>query len=112
MITMRMVKASVDEIVHVIAMRDGLVAATGAMHMTSFVPAGMSRASGWVPLADLNHMLVHMVAMGVVQMAIMQIVDMIVVADRCMAAARPMLVIMVGVVGCTAYGHGVVLGLE
>jgi hypothetical protein len=39
MIAMRMMKVPFDQVVHVIAMRNGFVSATGSMHMTPIVRA-------------------------------------------------------------------------
>jgi hypothetical protein len=47
--------------------------------------------------------LVHVILMHVVQMAVVEIVDMIAVANGCVPACRAVLVRMVGVLGAGAH---------
>ncbi len=90
---MRMVQVAVHQIVDVIAMGHGLMPAAGAMHMPLLVAAAvMGRgAAVRIRLAHLDHMLVHMARMHVVEVAIMQIVHMVAVAHRRVAAAGAVL---------------------
>jgi hypothetical protein len=55
--------------------------------------------------ADLNHMLVNVTGVRMVQMSVMEIVDMIEVANGDVAASRPMHVRVVGVSGVVRAGH-------
>jgi hypothetical protein len=79
-----MVKVTVDEIVDVIAMRNGGMTAAGTMAMR-----GVMRAAG-VPLrarlrvrrTHPDGVFVDVAVMVVVQMPVVEIVDVIVVADR------------------------------
>jgi len=80
----RMVKVTVDEIVDVIAMRNGGMTAAGTMAM-SFVmgAAGVTiRARLRVRLTHCDGVFVDVAVMVVVQMPVVEIVDVIVVADR------------------------------
>lgn len=93
----RMVEVTGDQIIRVVAMRDGLVAAAGAMHMGIIVSAALVvwGAGCRVCSADFQHMLVHMICMEVVQVAVMDKVDMTVMLNRDMAAVCPVQVGMV-----------------
>ncbi|HTV28034.1 MAG TPA: hypothetical protein VMF32_09650, partial [Xanthobacteraceae bacterium] len=78
----------VHEIVNMIAVRHGLVSAVGAMGMVWLMTSTpvIRRADLRVRLRHLDHMLVHVVAMRMVQMPVMQIVDVIAVPHGGMAA--------------------------
>jgi hypothetical protein len=107
MIAMRMMQPSVHEVIDVVAVRDGFVTAPRAVRMprTSHVRRALRR----VCLADRQHMLIDVVVMRVVQVAVVQIVDVPIVADRGMPAVRVMLVMVIGVVRFVAGGHGFLL---
>ena len=107
MIAVRMMQPSVHAIIDVVAVRYGFVTATRAVGMprTSHVRRALRR----VCLADRQRMLIDVVPMHVVQVAVVQKVDMSVVADRSMSAVRVMLVMVIGVVRFVAGGHGFLL---
>ena len=102
---MRMVQVTVDEVIDMVAMRHGLVAAAGTMHMVGGMPAaGMTSGAGrGVLRIDADGMFVDMVAVHMVQVAVVQIVHVAVVLDGRVAAARTVDVGMVRVGGA---GHG------
>lgn len=83
-----MVQPAVDQIIEVIPVRHGLVPAARPVHM----PATVQRhgAAIRVCIADRDHMLVHMVAVHMVQMAVVQIVHMALMKDSGMAAVAAM----------------------
>jgi hypothetical protein len=54
---------------------------------------------------DREDMLVNMISMHVMEMAVMNIVNVTIVADRSVAAARSVLMGMVGMVLFVASGH-------
>ena len=101
MVAMRVVEMPIDEIVDMAVMRHRLVSAAGTMDVARLMAgtAVIRRAGVRVRLRHLDLMLVHVVAMRMVQMAIMQIVDMVAVPQCGVAAAGAMRVAMVGVVG-------------
>jgi hypothetical protein len=109
-IAMRMMQAPVDDVVQMVAVRHGLVTAAWAMHMAtgSTGVAGMIAAVG-VGGADLDHMLVvvrlAVDLVAVVQVAVVQIVHMVAVANGLMAAAGSMLMVVVGM-GLAGVRHG------
>ncbi len=96
MVAMRMVQAAIDQIVHMRAMRHSLMPAAGAVNMAVLVPFLLHRGAViGVSGADLDHMLIHMIPVRVMQVPVMQIVHMIAMAHGGMSARRPMLVVMV-----------------
>ncbi|HUB50198.1 MAG TPA: hypothetical protein VMB73_34945 [Acetobacteraceae bacterium] len=111
MIAVRMVKMAVHEVIHVIAMRHGFMPATGAMHMSWL----MSRAAvAWravvrICRAHFDHVLIDMIAMGMMKMAIMQIVHVVAMTNGGMTAAGAVLMIVIGVVRKIAGTHDLFL---
>jgi hypothetical protein len=95
---MRMVEMAVDPVVDVIAMRHRLVAATRAVGVIWLVPGATGRR-------HLDHVLVDMILMRVVEMAVVQKIDMIAVAHRRMAAIGAMPVRVIGVSGGSTIRH-------
>ncbi|MFO1057572.1 MAG: hypothetical protein U1E53_11475 [Dongiaceae bacterium] len=92
MAAMGMMQVPVHEIVNMTAVRHGLVSAVGAMGMVRLMTSTpvIRRADVRVRFRHLDHMLVHVVAMRMVQMPVMQIVDVIAVPHSGMAAAGAM----------------------
>jgi hypothetical protein len=88
-ILVRPVQPPVDEVVDVIAVRNGLVTAVAAVRVIALgrggVPAGMC-------LIDRDHVLVDVVLVRVMQVPVVHVVDVIVVANGGVAAVRSMLV--------------------
>ncbi|MCH9809464.1 MAG: hypothetical protein K0U74_17200 [Alphaproteobacteria bacterium] len=107
MITMRVVQVAIDQVANMVAVRDGFVTATWAMNMPGLVPvAAMVRRAGvWIPVAHFNHMLVHVVAVGMMQVPIMQIINVITVLDGGVPAAGAMVVWMIFVFWIIAVAH-------
>lgn len=101
MARMHMVQAAIDQIIDMIAMRHRLVPAAGAVDMAAIVRAG---AAVGVAGADADHMFINMVAMHMVQMAIVQIIDMAIMGDGGVPAARA---VLVGVIRVGVAGHAV-----
>jgi hypothetical protein len=78
-----------------IAMRDRLVPAVGTVLVGALE---FRRAVGRIGRVDTDDMLVDMIAMHMVHMAVMQIVDVPVVANRDVTAVRAVLMGMVQMV--------------
>jgi hypothetical protein len=100
-----MVQVAVDEVVDVVPMRDRLVTAVWPMSMRTIVAATrvIGRAVGGIAARNGELVLVDVVAVHVVKMAIVQIVDVLPVADRGVTAAGAVVVIVV-LVGVAAHG--------
>jgi hypothetical protein len=96
MVAVRVVQVPIHNIVGVVAVGDGVVAAVGAVVMPGRVTAAVvgGRADGRVDLTDLEKMLLDARRSRVVQVAVVQIVDVPGVADGAMAALRAVLVIV------------------
>ncbi len=94
---MRMVKVPIHQIVDMIAMRHGRMAAGGAVHMRRIMPAA---AMGWrtvsrIRLADVERVLLDDCASLVVQMAVVQIVGVAIVHESRVAATGAVGVVVV-----------------
>jgi len=101
------VAVTVMNVVDVVTVRDGFVAATGAMDVAGLVAAAfvLGRAVVGVGGRDGDHVLVDVVAVRMMQVAVVQVVDMTVMPDGRVAAAGAMGVVMVGVMGQLAFAH-------
>jgi hypothetical protein len=85
------VKPALDEVVDVIAVRNGLVSAPVAVSVRR-IAADRGGVIGRMGLIDCDHVLVDVLVVGVMQVAVVQVVDVIVVPDGGMAATGPVLV--------------------
>jgi len=111
MVAMRMMQASIDEIIDVVAMRNRLVTASRPMDVSLVVAdmTGQRVAAGRVGFAHFDHMLIDMIAMRMMKMSIVQIIDMVPVFYSQMAAARAVRVVVMLVVRQIAVRHENVL---
>lgn len=92
-----MVEVAVDQVADVVSVRHGLVATAGAVNMVGVVAAAgvAAGAAVRVRLAHLDHVLVHVVVVGMVQVTVVQIVDVTVVLDGGVAAVGAVNVVVV-----------------
>lgn len=107
MITVRVMQVAVDQITNVVAMWDGFMSAAWAMNMSGLVAVTMmvGRAGVWIAVAHFDDVLVHMVAVGMVQVTVMEIIDVITVLYGGVPAAGSMLVRMIFVFWICAIAH-------
>ena len=103
-----------DEIVDMVAMRDGFVTAAGSMNMGGIMPgtAMVWRATIRVLVAHFNRMFVHVIRVWMMKMPVVEIIHMIAVSDGKVAATGSMRVIVVGVMRKVATGHFNILSLN
>ncbi len=103
-----MMQATIDQVVDVIAMRNRLVTAPGPMHMAGLKTgtAMLRRAAVRIAVGYLDHMLVDMIAVRMVQVTVMKVVDVVAVPNGDMTAPGAVLVVMVGVLRMGTRGHG------
>ena len=104
---MRMMQMVADTIVRMIAVRHRLVAAIRAVNMSGVVTAAAVTGGAAVRVLgrNLDHMLIHVIIMGVMQMTLMEIVDVPLMAHCLVTAAGAVSMRMAGMlVGRTA-GH-------
>ena len=109
-VAVRVVQVAIDEVVDVVAMRHRFVAAAGAVHVSRFVAAAVvfRRAGVRVGGTDGDDVFVNVVAMRVMQVAVVQVINVAFVLDGGVAAVRAVLVVVVGVVRFVAATAAVV----
>lgn len=98
MVAVLMMQAALDEIVGVVAVRHRLMPAAGPMDMAGFVhfmPL-MGNAAGRIALGHFNHMLLDAVSIWMMQMAVVQIVDVVAVLHGDVTAPRAVMMRMFG----------------
>jgi hypothetical protein len=107
-VTVRVVQVAVDQIVDMVAMRHYLVTATRAMLVPGLVSlaAVLRRAAVGVRCRYVDYVLVDVVSVRMVQVAVVQVVDMIAVAHRRVTAVRAVRMRVVSVVRFLARRHG------
>lgn len=106
MAVMDVMQAAIHQVVDVVTVGNGLVAAVRTMDMIGRVATALTvSAVIGIDGADLQHMLVHVIAMHMVQMAIVEIVDMAVMLDGGVAAIRTVLMAVIRVMLFAAGGH-------
>ena len=93
----------IDEVIDMIAMRYRLMPATGAVNMVR--PAGFGRAPVGVRGVYRELMLVHVIAVDMMHVAVMEIIHMPVVPHRCVAAVGTVLVRMIGMMRLGTGSH-------
>jgi len=102
----RMVKVPIHQIIDVIAMRHGRMAAGGAVHMRRIMPAA---TVGWRTVSRIRHAHVERVLLDdcarlVMQMAVVQIVGVVIVHESRVTATGAVGVFVV----CVCVWHGTV----
>lgn len=108
MVAMLMVKPPIDEIIDVISVRHRFMTATRSVNMAMFMPDMILQwmAAIRVRCRHFDDVFIDMVAMGMVEMSIMKIIDVIPVLHGHMAATGAVFVIVVLVMGEIAIAHG------
>jgi hypothetical protein len=104
------VQVPVDEVVDVVAVRDRRVPATRTVYVSRFVPgaAVLGRACIGIRRRHVDRVLVHVVAVGMMQMPVVDVVHVTVVPYRDMAAVRSVHVLVISVrlaAHCTLLGY-------
>src|SRR5690554_4944424 len=100
MVAVRMMQMTIDKIIDMIAVRNRLVAAAGAVNVICVMTAAamLRRAGRRVGLRNRQLMLLHAaVGVDVVQVPVVQVVDVTVMLQTGVFAVRAVLVVMVGV---------------
>lgn len=100
------VQVAMNQVVRMVAVRNGLVAATGPVLVLLVVTAAivLSNTRRGMAGIDRDHVLINMVGMQVVQMPVVKIVSVSFMLDSGVAAARTMFM-WVGFVNTTLIGH-------
>lgn len=99
MVAMGMMQVAADQIIHVIAMGHSRVAAFGAMEMRGIMAGASVVGCALIGVGGGHgdHVFVHVSCMGVMQMAVVQVIHVIIVADGEVAAVGAVLMRMIGV---------------
>lgn len=107
MVAVGMVQVSINEVVHMVAVRNGFVAAARTMDVTRCVSCAgvLGRAGVRIRWSHGDDVLVNVLIVRMVQVAVMQVVDVALVNHGGVAASWSMLMIMVLMVGLVACGH-------
>src|ERR1700747_2013896 len=95
-IAMRVMQVAVDEIIDVIPVGHRFMAAPGSVDVAWLVASAVGSTLIRIFCAHLEPVFVHVIDMGMVQVTIMQIVDVIAMPDRSVSAVRTMLMVMMG----------------
>ncbi|HUA38815.1 MAG TPA: hypothetical protein VMA35_10530 [Candidatus Sulfopaludibacter sp.] len=97
MSVVRVMQSAVNQIINVIAVRNGCVAAVGTMNVLLVVAFRTERAFVGIHGADGDGVFVHMVAVRMMQMAIVKIIHVPIVHDGDVSAIFAMDMRMIGV---------------
>jgi hypothetical protein len=101
-IAVRMVQATVYEIVDVVTVRHRLVSATWTVLVRAM---DVRRALHGIGCVNRNGVLIHVILVHMMEVAIMEIIHMAVMVDRSVPATRAMLMRVVVVMLLGAFGH-------
>ena len=91
-ITVGVVQVTVDKVVDVVTVRDGLVPAPGAVHVRCVVCAALVARCARLRVCPVNRqgMLINVAIMGVMEVTIVQVVNVTLVHQGCVTAIRAM----------------------
>jgi hypothetical protein len=108
MIPVLVVQMTLDKVVGMIAVRHRLMAARWAVFLSRLVTGAsiVRRALGGIRLTRLDHVLVDVVAMRMMQVAVMQVVDVIAMAYGGVSAVRTVPMRVIGLCRLRAVRHG------
>jgi hypothetical protein len=107
MAVVRIVEMPFDQVIDMVAMRHGLMAAIRPMLMFNRMPHAfvLRRAVLGVGRGYADYMFIDVAVMRVMQMPIVQVINMTIVHDPRMAAPRPMRVVMIFVLRGVTIPH-------
>lgn len=97
-ISVWMMQATIDQIIDVIAMRDGFMATSRTVDMTRLLATAsiIGGASIGVLLTDFDHVFDHRaVFANMVQVSIVEVIDVVPVLNPCVFAIGSMLVVVI-----------------
>jgi hypothetical protein len=88
-VSVRVMQVTVDEVVDVVAVGDGFVATLWTVDVVRGVGAALVRggAVGWIGRVHFEGVFIHMVVVHVMQVAVVEVVDVVVVFDGGVSAA-------------------------
>ena len=93
----RMMQVTVDQVIHMVGMGDGLMAAAGAVHVLCVV--ALARVAlgtvGGVGRAHLEPVLVDVALVRMMKVTVVKVINVLIVLDGCVVAIGTVLVRMV-----------------
>src|SRR4029077_4891300 len=107
-VAVRVMRVAADAVLNVVAVRHRLVAGAGAAPRLMPAATMVGGAHLGVLARHLDHVLIDMAFVRVVEVTLMQIIDVAPVTDGGVTTTRPVLVSMVGMGRCGAGRHGVI----
>jgi len=95
-ITMRMMQVAIHKVINVIAVRNSLVSAVLAMNMSRLMPTASMLRCTYRRIGDayLQHMLIHMITMRMMQVAIVKVIGVAVMFDCSVTTASVVLMVV------------------
>ena len=99
MAIVRMMQVSINEIINMITVRNGGVAAVGAMNVLFVVAFRAQRAFVGIDVTDRDDVFIHVVAVRMMQMAVMKIIHVPLVHNGDVPAVFAVNMRMTGVSG-------------
>jgi hypothetical protein len=106
-IAMRMMQASLDQVVNVVTVGNRFVAASRTVRVV--VLAGNGSALVGVTVGHIDHVLIHVVAMREMQVAVVEVFHLILLSNRRMPAVRTVLMGVILVLVTFAFSHTLLL---
>lgn len=102
-----MMEMAVNQIVDVVTVGHRFVSAAGTVAMAGLMPGAgvIRRAAIGVAIADLQHVLVNVIAVRMVKVSVVKVINVIAVANGGMSAVGAVHVIVIVVVLVIAGGH-------
>jgi hypothetical protein len=93
MIPMWMMQVAVNQVVKVITVGNGLMSTAGTVYMSLVMSATLMTGRTLIGICrvDFEHVFVNVILVHVMQVAIMQIIDVVGMSDSHMAAGEPVL---------------------
>jgi hypothetical protein len=105
-IAMRMMQASIDKIIQVVAMWNRLMTASRAMLMRRIVSTGavLQGAAIRIGGCDFHHVFLNTALIHVLQVTVVEVIDVALMPNRDVTTVRPVDMV-IGAVGMTRGGH-------
>lgn len=94
-VSMRMVQAASHQVIQMITVRDGLMAALWAVDMLGVMSIRAMRAGVGICFAHFDDVFVHMISVGMMKMSIVQIIRVALMLDGSVTATRAVLMGMI-----------------
>lgn len=111
MVAVLVMKAPCNQIVDMVTMRHGFMAAVRAVDMAMIVANTVLDRTAAIGVVTIHFddMFINVIAMGMMEVSIMQVVDMVAMLDGHMAAAGAVFMVVVIMMGKIAIAHGELL---